>query len=188
MQILEFYNSILGINHNSYSALPFPVEKVCFEKGETIITYEQIEDSIWFLNEGVVEMTIKSYNTEKIIDFFFEGDIFSGYTSFLTQKPTDIQTKTLTTAVIENIKRDDLFTAYSTSFEANKWGRICNEQAYIRKANREKEFLTKTAEERYSDLIDSRSNYITTIPVNKVAKYLGIHPESLSRIRKKMNR
>ena len=62
-----------------------------------------------------------------------------------------------------------------------------NEQAYLRKVQREKDFLTKTAEERYNDLLKTHPDYIIQIPVNKIARYLGIHPESLSRIRKKLN-
>lgn len=77
--------------------------------------------------------------------------------------------------------------AYDFSIEANKFSRILTEQGYVRKSNREKNFLTKTAEERYVEMFQSRSQYISQIPVNKIAKYLGIHPESLSRIRKKIN-
>ena len=66
-------------------------------------------------------------------------------------------------------------------------GRILTERAYMRKAQREKDLLSKTAEERYADLLSTRGEYVAQIPVNKLAKYLGIHPESLSRIRKKLN-
>jgi DNA-binding Lrp family transcriptional regulator len=36
-------------------------------------------------------------------------------------------------------------------------------------------------------MFKKNTEYISNIPVNKIAKYLGIHPESLSRIRKKIN-
>lgn len=51
---------------------------------------------------------------------------------------------------------------------------------------REKDFLTKSAEQRYQALIAQRPDLIAQVPVHKIAKYLGIHPESLSRIRKQL--
>ncbi|MGI9550749.1 MAG: Crp/Fnr family transcriptional regulator [Aurantibacter sp.] len=163
------------------------MEKIHFKKGSYLTKYGQIEDSIYFVNEGIVEMAIKSYMSEKIIDFFFENELVCAFTSFLTQFPTDVQIRALMDSEIEIIKREDLMKAYDISLEANKFGRILTEQGYIRKSNREKDLLTKTAEERYAEMFRTHSQYISYIPVNKIAKYLGIHPESLSRIRSKMN-
>lgn len=187
MLFREFYNSVLNTDITANDDLPFSIQKVHFRKGELITQYGDVEDVIYFINSGIVEMSIKSYMTEKIIDFFFENELFCGFTSFLTQLPTDVQILALMDCEMEMIPRDSLMLAYETSLETNKFGRILTEQGYIRKSNREKNFLTKTAEERYSEMFESRTQYISYIPVNKIAKYLGIHPESLSRIRKKMN-
>ncbi|MEP3210497.1 MAG: cyclic nucleotide-binding domain-containing protein [Maribacter sp.] len=187
MSFREFYNSVLGTALTTNDALPFVVEKVHFKKGELITPYGKVEDMVYFMNAGIVEMSIKSYMTEKIIDFFFKNELFCGLTSFLTQLPTDVQIVALMDCEMEMIAHSSLMSAYETSLETNKFGRIITEQGYIRKSNREKDFLTKTAEERYEEMFESRSQYISNIPVNKIAKYLGIHPESLSRIRKKMS-
>ncbi|MDL5513543.1 Crp/Fnr family transcriptional regulator [Arenibacter sp. M-2] len=186
MLFIDFYNTVLNTSF-TYDELPFPITTIQVPKGRCLTDYGQVEDSLYFMNKGIVEMKIKSYMTEKIVDFFFESELFCGYTSFLDQLPTDVQITTLVDSEIEVIKRKDLIPAYEHSFEANKFGRICTEQGYIRKSNREKELLTKTAEERYNELFRSRAQYIAHIPVNKIAKYLGIHPESLSRIRNKIN-
>lgn len=92
----------------------------------------------------------------------------------------------LTDCEVEYFDRDQIYSNYTKSLEVNKLGRILVEQAYLRKAKREMEFLSKTAEEQYLQLIEQHSQYIQQIPVNKWARYLGIHPESLSRIRRKM--
>lgn len=186
MLFIDLYNTVLNTSF-SYDELPFSVKKLRFKKGDIITAYDQIEDSVYFMNSGIVEMTIKSYVTEKIIDFFFETEMFCGLTSFFTQLPTDIQIVALTDCEMEFIKYEDLMNAYAVSLDANKFGRTITEQGYIRKSNREKDLLTKTAEERYAEMFQTHSRYISDIPVNKVAKYLGIHPESLSRIRNKMN-
>ncbi|SMD32247.1 cAMP-binding domain of CRP or a regulatory subunit of cAMP-dependent protein kinases [Reichenbachiella faecimaris] len=187
MSFRTFYNTVLNSSRDSNTDLPFPIKVVHFKKGEIVTKYDQLENLVYFINEGMVEMTIRSYVTEKIIDFFFENEMVCGFTSFLTQQPTDVQIKALIDCKMEMIKREDLMSAYKHSLEANQFGRILTEQGYIRKSNREKELLTKTAEEKYAEMFATHSQYISQIPVNKIAKYLGIHPESLSRIRKKLN-
>lgn len=186
MKFKDFFNSTLGEFESNIST-PFPVEQIQLKKGMIITDYGQVEENVYFIKSGIVEMTIKSYMTEKIIDFFFENEMVAGFTSFLTQEPTDVRIKSLTEVTLDVIKRVDLIEAFKTSLEANQFGRILTEQGYIRKSNREKDLLTKTAEEKYAEMFATHSKYISQIPVNKIAKYLGIHPESLSRIRKKLN-
>ncbi|MDD7887381.1 Crp/Fnr family transcriptional regulator [Flavivirga sp. 57AJ16] len=187
MTFLDFYNAILNTSVASYEDSPFPVKKSYFKKGEVITKYGQVEDSLYFMNSGIVEMSIKSYMSEKIIDFFFEKEMFCGFTSFLDQQPTDVQILALVDCEMEVIEREVLMQAYNFSLNVNKFARIMTEYGYIRKSNREKDLLTKTAEERYAEMFQTHSQYISNIPVNKIAKYLGIHPESLSRIRKKLH-
>lgn len=186
MQFKEFYSTVLSKIVSDHDSLPYPVRKVYLKKNEIITKYGQVEDTVYFLNSGVVEMTIKSYMIEKAIDFFFDNDMFTSLTSLLTKLPSDVQIKALTECEAEVILLKDLEIAYHSSLSANIFGRIIIEQAYIKKARREKDFLTKTAEERYSEMLQTHKQYISKIPVNKIAKYLGVHPESLSRIRKKI--
>lgn len=187
MNFIDFFNSVVGNSKSEGYELPFPTHQVHFKKGDVITDYGQVEQNIYFIRSGIVEMTIKSYVTEKIIDFFFENEMVCGFTSFLTQQPTDVRINALTAVELEMIKEVDLKAAYEHSLETNQFGRIMTEQGYMRKSNREKDLLTKTSEEKYAEMFATHAQYITQIPVNKIAKYLGIHPESLSRIRKKLN-
>ncbi|WP_350292688.1 cyclic nucleotide-binding domain-containing protein [uncultured Croceitalea sp.] len=186
MTFLTFYNAVLS-EVNSSADLPFPIEKALYNKGDIITNYHEIEDSVYFINKGIVELSIKSYMTEKIIDFFFEKEMVASLTSFLIQAESDVRLTALIDCELEMVKYQDLMQAYKHDLSINKFGRKIMEGAYIRKSNREKALLTKTAEEIYAEMFKTHARYISQIPVNKIAKYLGIHPESLSRIRKKIN-
>jgi len=167
--------------------LPYPVTNMVIKKGQVLTDFGEVESKTYFLNAGVVEIAIPSYQTFKTLDFFFTGEFVCAYSSFLTQQPSDVRVVALTDCEAEVVSYADLQSAYSQSLLANYVGRIINEQAYLRKAQREKDLLTKTAEERYTELLRIHPDYIVQIPVNKIARYLGIHPESLSRIRKKLS-
>ena len=184
MTAVAFILTFLKKDLRAEDKLPFDFKNKTFNKGDIITGYEQIEKKLYFIGSGIVQFSILRDTEEKIIDFFFPNEFFCSYTSFILQKPSDTQITALTDCQLQVLHYDELQAAYNTSLLVNKLGGLLTEQAYIRKTRREKDFLTKSAEERYKELISARPELIQQIPVNKIAKYLGIHPESLSRIRK----
>jgi CRP/FNR family transcriptional regulator, anaerobic regulatory protein len=167
-----------------FGNLPFEIKEKTIRKNEVISDYNVIEQNMYFLQSGIVQVSIEANAETKILDFFFPGSFFCSYTSSLTQKPSDVQLLAISDCQVQIFKIIDLQNAYSYSLLANKLGRIETEKLYLKKVKREKDFLTKSAEERYVDILNDNPAFIDLIPVNKIAKYLGIQPESLSRIRK----
>jgi CRP-like cAMP-binding protein len=184
MGILEFINTNLNIDFGENNEMPFSVSKMNFAKGDVITKYGQIEKRAYFIIKGLVELAILQEGEEKIIDFFTPNNFFCSYTSFLIQKPSDVQITALVDCELEFVNHSDLQHAYKTSLIANQLGRLVTESIYITKTKREKDFLTKSAQERYMELFTERPEIIQQVPVRKIAKYLGIRPESLSRLRK----
>jgi CRP-like cAMP-binding protein len=165
--------------------LPFPVLDGMFAKNQIISNYGDIGKTAYYLESGIVEVTLMHQNGEiRILDFFFAPCFFGSYSSLLKQSPSDVQLTAITNCAVKIIQFADLKKAYETSLLANKLGRIQAEKNYLKRVKREKDFLTKSAEERYQDIVNDHPELLTHIPVNKIARYLGIHPESLSRIRK----
>lgn len=166
--------------------MPFSIEVVEFPKNHIITAFGQREGHAYFLCEGITQIALERGSSERILDFFFPGSFFCSYSSLLKRAPSDVEVSTLTPCKVEAIRGQDLFQAYEHSLLANKIGRIATEYNYMRRVEREKDFLGKTAEERYQHILSKHSELINQLPVYKVAAYLGIHPESLSRIRKQM--
>jgi CRP-like cAMP-binding protein len=185
MTILEFININLKTDFKDNSELPFNVTKKTFKKGDVVTSYGQIERGAYFLISGLIEITVLKDIEEKIVEFFLPGCFFGSYTSFLSQQPSDVQVSALSDCEAEVIDYDELQKAYQTSLIANQLGRLATESIFIISTKREKDFLTKSAQERYDELLSKRPDLIRLVPVHKIARYLGIHPESLSRLRKK---
>jgi CRP-like cAMP-binding protein len=179
----EFIRQHLNKVENN-SVLPFPIRNASLSANKTITDYGQVEDCVYFLNKGLIQVSVLKNDEEKILDFFVSGDFFCAYSSFLTQTPSDVRINTLVVCQVSVIRRIDLMQAYSTSLLANQLGLFVTQQLYLKRTQREKDFLTKSAEERYKDLMNRNPSLIQQIPLAKVAHYLGMHPESLSRIRK----
>jgi CRP-like cAMP-binding protein len=184
MKLLEFLNTHFKTNFTDPSAFFVKLTEQRFKKGEIITDYGKTEKKLYFINEGFVQITMLHESEERIFDFFFPDSFVCSFTSFLKQEPSDARVSALVECCMEVIQYNDLQQAYKTSLVANQLGRVLTEQIYMVKARREKDFLTKSAVERYRELIAMRPDIAKLIPVNKIAKYLGVHPESLSRIRR----
>jgi CRP-like cAMP-binding protein len=184
MTILQFINTHFDIDLKSNAELPFKLTEQEFPAGKIITAYDKIETNAYFLQSGVVQISMAYNGDERILDFIFENNFFAAYTSLLTNQPSDVELTTLANTKVEVLDYNDLQKAYKTSLLANQLGRYVTERLYINNTKREKDLLTKTAEQRYRELLEKRPDIVSSIPVNKIAKYLGIHPESLSRIRK----
>ena len=61
------------------------------------------------------------------------------------------------------------------------------EEMFLIKSKRELSFLSKTAQERYLDLFKERPELLKLIPLKQIASYIGVTPQGLSRIRKRIN-
>lgn len=184
MKLLEYLNAHFGDMFRENSTLPVSVkDEVCL-KGAILTDYEQIERKLYFINSGLIQLTMLHDGEERIIEFFSENEFVCAYTSFLKQEPSDVRVTALVNCETEVIMYSDLQEAYRKSFVANQLGRLFTEQIYMAKTKREKDFLTKSAKERYVELISARPEIFKLVAVNKIAKYLRLHPESLSRIRR----
>lgn len=186
MKFIDLYRNIMEDHAVTQEALPFSVRTKEFGKGSVLTDYESIEKRIYFIVQGVIELAIESKDSEKVLDFFFPGEVVTCLTSFLLRTPSHVKMTALTDLEVEYFDRDEIYSNYPGSLQVNKLGRILVEQAYLRKVEREMDLLSKTAEEQYVQLLEQHSRYIQLIPVHKLARYLGIHPESLSRIRRKV--
>lgn len=164
--------------------LPFPSALKTFDKEMVITDYGQTEKKIYLLHEGVVQISTLKGDEERILEFAFPNEFFGAYTSFLLQQPSDVQVTTISASIVTIIKREDLLRANQVSLLSNHISLYIAQQMFLSRARREKNFLTLSAEERYKLLLEKEPEIIQNIPGIKIAKYLGIQPESLSRIRK----
>ena len=185
MTLQEYIQSFIDPDYDSNNPLPFKVTSGFYKKGSTISKINEVENYAYFINNGIAEMSILFEEDEKIIDFYFKGDFFSSYESLLKNTPSRVQLKALTDLSVEKVYKQDLMLAYNTSLLANKIGRHATEKLYLKKFKRETDLLIRTAEQNYLELLNRDNKIISSIPVYKIARYLGIRPESLSRIRKK---
>ncbi|MEM9329388.1 MAG: Crp/Fnr family transcriptional regulator [Bacteroidota bacterium] len=164
--------------------LPFGTKQKIAAKDHVLTDYGQFETSVYFIQSGVVITTLLYREEQRILDFHFPESFCASYSSLLTATASDIRLTCYKDCVLEVVDYEELQRCYQTSLLANQLGRIATEQLYVTRVQREKELLTMTAEQRYESLLKKNPGLVRTIPIKDLSKYLGVRPESLSRIRR----
>ena len=155
-----------------------------FRKGEFLIREGQVENCIYFLNKGTTRHYFIKDGKEFTVDFQFEGDFVTAYYSFITREPSPVFIELLEDAEVVAITYQSLNAFYSKHPIGEKIGRLMAESQYVKRLRKEMDLLSLTAEERYARLMKKSPDLISNISVKHLSSYLGIQPESLSRIRK----
>ena len=118
-------------------------------------------------------------NNESLIRNVFLTD----YRAFLTNKPSSIALETLTEVRALAFTREAVTHLMEKSLPYEIWMRKLNEMAYISMYDRAFALLTMSATQRYHKLLHDESHLMQMFSNHYIASYLGIAPQSLSRIR-----
>ena len=158
-----------------------------YQKGDYLIREGQVENHIYFLNSGATRNYFLKEGKEFTVDFQFAGDFVTAYYSLITREPSSVFIELLEDTEAVAIPAKSLNEFYARYHNGEKIGRLMAEYQYVKRLRKEMDLLSRTAEERYADLLQKNPALVRNISVKHLSSYLGIAPESLSRIRKQRN-
>jgi CRP-like cAMP-binding protein len=187
IQIREYFAQIVEMSDIDWDLFSSKLKKVEFKKRTTILEIGKVENHLSFIEKGSVRLFIPKVDNDLTFGFSFSGQFMSAYDSFLTQKPSTYQTETLTETVIWRLTFEDLQDIYKRTKIGHEIGRVTAENLFLSKIKREQSLLNETAEVRYLNLFNDQPHLIKEIPLKYLASYIGVTPQALSRIRKRIS-
>ncbi|MCE1189328.1 MAG: Crp/Fnr family transcriptional regulator [Ignavibacteria bacterium] len=158
-----------------------------FPKKRILIKAGQTENYLSFIEKGMARFYIPKEENDVTFNIVFDNGFLSAYDSFLTRTPSSYNIETLTNTVLWRITYDNLQTVFNESKYGNIIGRQASEELFFEKQKRELSLLNETAEQRYLNLFKEQPKLVTQIPLKYIASYIGITPQALSRIRKRIS-
>lgn len=152
---------------------------------ETIIKdYDSTECFLNYIVRGSGGILLWKRNNFICSDLVFENDFLCDYYSFITQQPTPYQVITFEKSLLFRISYSKLTVLTGEgSFYGDKFWRYATTALFIEKHQQYIQLSTYTAAEIYEMLLIHQPFIIKRIPQKFIASYLGITPQSLSRIR-----
>lgn len=185
-QIINNIKSFVALSQNDEEAFIKILELKKYAKKEFILEEGEICDKIFFINSGSARDYFNIEGEEKIVQFFFEDSWYTDYGSFLTGRPTNENLQAIEPCEVVFFKKSDLYNLYETNPVFDKVGRVMAENAFMALMQLNSMIKNLEPDERYLYLIKQRPELMERIPQHYIASYLGIQPQSLSRIRKRI--
>ncbi|AXT19242.1 Crp/Fnr family transcriptional regulator [Flavobacteriaceae bacterium AU392] len=157
---------------------------VYYPKGTILKKPYQVEKYYSIILEGSGSIQLWNENNYKCLDLTYDLEKFGDYTSFITRQSTPLETILLEDSKLFQIPYYNFQKMLSESPVGEKITRIMTEVFLIEKQQQQINLLTKTASERFLELKEQVPNLLNRTPKKSIASYLGITPQSLSRITK----
>jgi len=137
-----------------------------------------------FVEKGALySYTVDSKGNHHVIRFAFEGWWIADLQSFFTYNPTTFNIEVLEDSELLVLDRKNHQTLLDEISAYERYHRIIVQNAYVALQQRAENALGLTAEEKYRRLIEQNPEFMNRVPLNLVASYLGMSPETLSRVR-----
>jgi len=157
-------------------------------KKQFLLNEGEVCKYIGFVNSGCMrEYTIDSKGNEHIIQFAIEDWWVSDLNSFLSGEPAEYNIDALQDSeilLLEKSARDKLLDECP---KMERFFRILIESNHVANHKRITDSLSTSAEEKYLKFIKTYPKLFELVSQNQIASYLGITPQSLSRIRKELS-
>jgi CRP-like cAMP-binding protein len=161
--------------------------KNTIKKRELLVREGDICRYTYFIEKGIIGVyTVDTAGEMHVVQFGFEGYWIGDLYSFYTGKPALYNIEALEDCEVLQIDFDTQEAAYEAIPKLERFYRLLVQNAYINAQLRIAKTFSDSAEARYLDLIERQPDILQRVPQYLVASYLGIKPQSLSRIRKQI--
>jgi CRP-like cAMP-binding protein len=186
-KLIRYFSRIMPLSEEEAKAIENSMCIRHYKKGTVLLREGQISTECYFVLEGCVRQYYLVDGEEKTNNFFTEEQWVISLQSFAQQVPANhfFACCEDTVLVVGNEQRENdlyrLFPKFET-IARKVIEKILAEQQEIMAS-----YLTDTPEQRYLKLLNTRPDLFQRIPQYQLASFIGVKPESLSRIRKRIS-
>lgn len=156
-------------------------------KRQYLLQEGTVSNNQYFVNSGCLRLiNIDQKGAEHVVQFAIEDWWINDMYSFLTQQPARYTIDALEETEVIYIEQKKWETLFERVPKFERFFRMLLQNAFIVNQERIIAAMSSTAEERYLHFLQRYPQFEQRIPQHQIASFLGITPESLSRIRKQL--
>lgn len=186
--LLAYFHQFLPLTEDEKSELGRVFKERRLKRRQFILQEGEICKHYTFVIEGCLKMYLIDPNgKEHNLQFAIENWWISDIGSFHTEESSKLTIEALENSVILQIKKEDLLSLFVNYPKFNRIFRVLTENALVSAQRRILQNISSTAEERYLDFVRRYPGFFNRISNVQIASFLGVTPEFLSIIRKKLS-
>jgi CRP-like cAMP-binding protein len=185
-KFVDYFSGIAPLSLQERQAIAGSMQVRVFEKGDFLLKEGQFSTDTYFILEGCVREYVFTGGEEKTTRFFTEGQWVISLNNFGQQHPSEYNLICMerTEVSVGNEEQAQRLFRLFPRFETIS--RTIVESDFAEQKKQLTSYLTDSPEQRYLKLLQTRPDLLQRVPQYHVASYIGVKPESLSRIRKRV--
>jgi CRP/FNR family transcriptional regulator, anaerobic regulatory protein len=183
-QLKEFFRLFVDFSDEELAEVWSFFSPKSLKKGEFLCVPNEIATEIGFLLKGTCRIFYLIEGRESTRHLISERNIVTSNPSFTTQKPSTEYVEALEHCELLMLSYENLQKMYEISPKWERFARMLAEYAYNEQQKRIYSLIALPAHQRYENFVKESPHLIQKVPQYIIANYLGISPETLSRIRK----
>jgi CRP-like cAMP-binding protein len=186
--LLKYFQKIMPLSDEEIGAIVETMSIKHFKKGTVLLKEGQISTEVYFVLEGCVRQYYLIEGDEKTNNFFTEEQWVISMNSFIQNTPSNHYLDCCMDSILVTGNSEKAESLYKRFPKLETVSRKVMEKVFAEQQEIMSSYTTDTAEQRYLKLLKSRPDLFQKIPQYQIASYIGVKPESLSRIRKRIAR
>ncbi len=186
-ELRTYLQEEIGLSQGEVERLSSKLVRKEFEARTEIVRSGTIARGIYFIENGLLR-TYHLMDGKEITTYFAcDHQFISTYASFIDQSPSFETLEAIENSTVYELSYNTLKELYDESSNFERLGRVLAERNYLCILDRTLTMQTKTAKQKYLEFMETYDKKIVQrVPQHQIASFLGMTPESLSRIRKQL--
>ena len=178
-QTVPFSDTELGLIETFF-------EEKTLKKKEFLLQDGKVCNFIAFIENGAIRHFHIKDGVEKTCDISFDNTWVTDFQSFIYSTNGKMNLQAMEDSCVFLIRKENLYKLYNECPKYETFGRLMAEQVAQRATEIAMSLSSDKPEERFQHLIKTQPDLFQRVPQKYIANFLGISPESLSRIRNRI--
>lgn len=185
--LFRLVEKYIQINEKDIDLIKSSFEVIHLKKNTLLEEEDKLTNYLYFINEGFVRVFYVQEGEDRTTQINCPSRFITSYQSFISQEKAYDNVETITDCSLLRISKTNLDLLNQKIENWAKFGERIYETALVFNEERTRDMILLNAEKRYQKMLKTQPEIIKNVPIQYIASYIGIKPESLSRIRRQIN-
>ncbi|WP_246000442.1 Crp/Fnr family transcriptional regulator [Pontibacter diazotrophicus] len=187
--LLDYFDRLIPLNRVEKELIAEKFHPRLYRKRQYALQEGDVCTQFYFVVRGCLRMyKVDDKGVTHILQFAAENYWINDLGSFHSIKPSELNIDALEDTMVLQISHKDLIELYMQAPKFDRIFRVLVENSFIRLQKRLLQNISSTAEERYQSFFEVYPHLSNRLPQVQIAAFLGITPEFLSRLRKRLSK
>ncbi|WP_437921391.1 Crp/Fnr family transcriptional regulator [Sphingobacterium sp. LRF_L2] len=185
-QLTKVISNYITLDDRDILQIKENFEPIFLKKNSLLESENKKTIYLYFISTGYVRVYLVDDGEERTTQINCPSRFITSFQSFINGTKANDNVQTVTDCELLRISKSQLENLNEKIKDWSIFAERIYEQALIFNEERTRNMIVHTAEERYLALLHQYPDIIQNVPLQYIASYIGIKPESLSRIRKQL--